>query len=136
MGTESVRLPGWEQILRTYLTESKSQPFEWGETDCCLWVARYVDAVTGTKHAIEWRGLYSTEPGAQALMQSRGFASPESIADAYLRCKPVSLASRGDVVSFEGGALGICAGRHSYFFVEGKGLSALPTLKCKSAWEV
>jgi hypothetical protein len=131
-----VRHDGWEQILRDYLARSQLLPFEWGENDCCLWVARYVDMVTGTEHTKEWHGRYNTEAGAQALMAARGFPGPFGIAEATLRRKEVTRAARGDVVSFEGGALGICVGRYSYFFVEGKGLSALPTLKCKAAWEV
>jgi hypothetical protein len=127
---------GWEQILRDYISQSRSLEFEWGENDCCLWIGRYVDMVTGTEHTKDWHGQYTTEAGAEAFMASRGLPDPTAIADSYLPRKPVNRAGRGDIVSFEGGGLGICAGRYSYFFVEGKGLCALPTLKCLAAWEV
>ena len=131
-----MKCEGWEKVLREYIEEAKNATFEWGEHDCCLFAARYVDAVTGTEHTKEWHGRYRTEAEAYALMATRGMAGPIAIADANLRRKDVARAGRGDIVSFEGGAIGICAGRYSYFFVESKGLSALPTLKCKNAWEV
>jgi hypothetical protein len=127
---------GWEQRLRDYINNSRLTEFEWGQNDCCLWVSRYVDSETGTEHAKEWHGRYTTETGALALMGQRGFNCPADIADACLTRKPVAHAGRGDIVSVQGGALGICAGRKSYFLVDGRGLSVLPTASCLAAWEV
>ena len=131
-----MKVEGWQGVLYDYLERSQSLMFAWGENDCCLWVARFVDAVTGSEHARESEGQYNTEGGAYAYLESKGFFKTSDIADAYLMKKPIQKAGRGDLVMIEGGALGICDGRRSYFFVENKGLTALLTLKCLRAWEV
>lgn len=130
-----MRREGWDRFLTDYIAASQNTPFEWGRNDCCLWVGRYVDYVRGSNLASRWVGAYNTASGADQVLRLIGFKNAADMADAYLPRKNISTASRGDVVMI-GGALGICAGRRSYFFIEERGLSALPTLKCAAAWEV
>ena len=127
---------GWERDLRTYIEASRNLTFAWGETDCCLWVGRFVDLITGSNYVEQYEWQYNTEIGAQAYLDSLGFTQPADIADEHLRKIPIEMAKRGDVVEIEGGALGICDGRRSYFFVEGYGLRPVLTMKCRKAWEV
>lgn len=131
-----MRIEGWESMLVDYIRSLQSVPFVWGENDCSLFVARWVDMVTGTSYASEWEGLYNTECGAYALMTERGYSTPMDITTENLTPSTVKMAKRGDIVAMEGGCLGICDGRKSWFFVEGKGLCALPTLKSIAAWGV
>lgn len=131
-----MRIDGWENILYDYLNKSKDLCFEWGANDCALWASSFVDLITGSNYASDWRGLYNTEEGAASLMAERGFANCEAIADNYLQEKILKLASRGDLVLHETGALGICAGRISYFLTPNSGLVAVMTRTCKKAWEV
>lgn len=131
-----MKCEGWESLLREYIKTHEKLPFAWGENDCSLFVARWVDIVTGTNHAAEWEGLYNTEQGAQTTIELKGFAKTSDITSAYLKKIPLQMAKRGDIVMIDGGCLGICDGRKAWFFVEGKGLSPLLTSKCLAAWEV
>jgi hypothetical protein len=125
----------WESTLAEYLTASEKTIFTWGENDCCLWVAKFVDAITGSNIATDWIGQYSTQEEAQAFMESQGFTSPEEIADHHLSEMPITKVGRGDIVLHPQGALGICAGRKSYFLIP-VGLTTLNTLQCHKAWGV
>jgi hypothetical protein len=131
-----MRNQGWEQALYDYLEASKNTPFIWGQTDCAIWASTFVDQITGTNHAAQWAGLYDTEEGATALMIARGYANPEAIADAALTSRPVKTAQRGDLMLHPCGALGLCAGRLSYFLTPTHGLTPLPTTHCTKAWAV
>lgn len=127
---------GWELVLANYLREASGLSFVWGENDCALWASTFVDLITGSTHADEWRGLYDTEEGALALMQERGFADCAAIADSHLEETPIELAQRGSIVLHPSGALGICDGRRSFFLLQDRGITAFPTLSCPKAWVV
>lgn len=131
-----MRTEGWEKSLYDYLEASKNTPFVWGQSDCAIWASSFVDTITGSSHASEWVGLYDDEEGATELMLARGYANPEAIADAFLDTKPVKTAQRGDLVLHPCGALGLCAGRLSYFLTPTKGLVATMTNACAKAWTV
>jgi hypothetical protein len=127
---------GWEQHLHDYIESSRSLAFAWGENDCCLWVAKFIDLVTGRDIAGQYEVKYNTAEGAQVFLESLGYENTAAMASAHLPEIPLTRAGRGDIVMIEGGALGICDGRRSFFFVENVGLMALLTLKCQKAWEV
>lgn len=131
-----MRIESWSEELYAYLEASKDLRFEWGVNDCALWASSFVDRITGSEIATQWRGQYSSEDGAHALMLARGFTSCEKIADFHLAAKPISMAGRGDLVLHQCGALGICDGRRSYFLTPDKGLGAVPTTTCQKAWKV
>lgn len=131
-----MRIGNWENELVNYLEISNSISFEWGQNDCCLWVSKFVDKIKGYNNSKDWIGLYDTEEGANALMQSRGFADTAAIADSVLPVKPLKQAKRGDIILHPCGALGICDGRRSYFLTPDKGLSVMLTLQCVKAWEL
>lgn len=133
---DAMRIENWETELYSYLEASKSLQFEWGVNDCALWASSFVDKITGSAFADNWRGLYNDEDGANALMAGRGFANCEAVADSLAESKPVKRAGRGDIVLHPSGALGICDGRKSYFLTPDKGLAAILTVSCKKAWKV
>lgn len=130
-----MKLPGWESKLYTYLENSKGVQFAWGENDCCLWVARFVDQSCGTSYEKMFEGKYNTCTGAYAFMRDKGFENTADVADAHFHSIPITFAARGDLVLHPQGALGICAGRRSFFLKE-EGLIELETLQCQKAWEI
>jgi len=130
-----LRAEGWESLLAGHIKLAYSRPFAWGSHDCVLWCAEWVRLATGADHAEKYRGAYHTAAGAKALLRKKRLASPEAVADRFLRAKPVMLARRGDVVLHPQGVLGICHGHHSHFLTA-DGVLAVPTLSCPKAWGV
>lgn len=131
-----MRCENWDAILADYLEASKDIEFQWGVNDCALWASSFVDLITGSNHAASWRGQYSNEFEATELMTALGLPTPEAIADSILESIPVKRSMRGDLVLIHTGALGICAGRKSYFLAPEKGLVHILTISCTKAWKV
>jgi len=44
----------------------------WGQWDCCLYPAAWIESVLGLDPAAEWRGAYDSEEGAQAFLEAGG----------------------------------------------------------------
>ena len=131
-----MRIEHWEDELYAYIEASKDLQFEWGQNDCSLWAAAFVDNITGSSIVNDWRGLYGDEDTANLLMLERGFANCEMVADSIAPSKSVKMASRGDIVLHQSGALGICDGRKSFFLTPEKGLVSALTVTCKKAWGI
>ncbi len=123
------------ELLRDYINYHTKQPFQWGLNDCCLFAAKWVDLIKGLNIVDGWIGAYNDKDGAHKIIKQKGFSGVEAIADYYLTRIPLKSAKRGDLVSIEG-SLGICDGRLSWFYIDGRGLIPLFTLRCNSAWGV
>ena len=130
-----MRIEGWEARLVEYIDEARNKEFQWGNHDCALWCARWVELITGKNHWNDWQGKYSTELGAARLMKKRGFQTAEAIVDHHLHVRPVLLARRGDLVLSSQQTIGICAGIQSYFLTE-DGILNSATGDCVKAWTV
>ena len=50
----------------------RASKFVWGETDCIMATCNYIRDATGTDPAKPWRGSYSTEAGALAILDAHG----------------------------------------------------------------
>ena len=131
-----MRIEHWEDQLYAYIEASKDLQFVWGQNDCSLWAAKWLDIVNGSNIVVDWLGLNGDEEGATALMAERGFANCEAVADSLFAAKHIRMASRGDMVLHQSGALGICDGRRSYFLTPDSGLGAVLTTTCRKAWAV
>jgi hypothetical protein len=150
-----VRKTHWAtRELTEFLIARASQPFAWGSNDCCLFPADAIQALTGVDLAADFRGKYSTEVEAFALIRSvTGSTAPSetAVADVAAWCAaqhrlmewPQPLfAQRGDLVVIENGGRQIAGivhltGRHVVSMAE-SGLVKLlitPTL-IKRAWHV
>jgi len=127
---------GWEKLFYQYIEDSRALSFSWGEHDCALWAAGFVDLATGSSLTEQWAGFYDTEEGADALLHERGFADLEALADSLGTPVPIKKAQRGDIVLHASGALGICGGRRSHFLTVDNGLVAVMTLTCIKAWSI
>lgn len=62
-------MAGIREKLMPWLDKSARRPFEWGQADCMLDVADWLDYSCGLDVASAWRGRYSSEAEAAALMQ-------------------------------------------------------------------
>ena len=130
-----MRVEGWESLLNQYIEDAQSIVFEWGQNDCALWCADWVNIATGNDFASAWRGLYTTEAELSELLTSRGYSEPQDIPTAVgLPAMNHAFAQRGDVVLWEG-CLGICNGLNSYFLIE-RGVTGVKTRLCQQAWAV
>lgn len=132
-----MRQQGWERILYEFIAARERMAFDWGKHDCCLFAADCVQAMTGIDHAAPFRGKYSTEGKAKALLKPYGGIIGYLIA-IFGDCIPVSMARRGDVVAVEtahGTALGICTGAVSVH-AGTHGLVRISTLEAISAWRI
>lgn len=134
-----MRRENWPSILAEYLREMKGAEFVWGELDCCLFAADFVERITGVDHAAPFRGKYHTAAGAAKALKKYGQGDLVSTMDATLNSCCVLCARRGDIVAHKfsaGVALGVCDGARSWFLQIGGGLVSVPTFSCSHAWSV
>lgn len=64
--------PGSPEHLRAYLAEAARRRHAWGELDCCLFMADWVQAVTGRDPAGPYRGAYDGPRQALRLLRAEG----------------------------------------------------------------
>jgi hypothetical protein len=129
-----MRIDNWESALAKYIADSQGLSFVWGENDCTLWAAKWVDIATGSTFYSEWAGLYNNEAEAQAIIAGSGKSSITEMIDERLPAKPIPRIGRGDIVMFNG-AVGICEGIKSVFMQQ-SGLEYVSTLQCEYGWGV
>ena len=130
----------------------RNMPFMWGENDCALFAADVVRAFTGVDIAADFRGKYTDEAGAFALIATvTGSTAPRATAvgDAAAWCAAKHglvelehplLAQRGDLVAVESGGNLIAGivhlnGKHVVSMAE-SGPVRLSILDVKRAWRV
>lgn len=135
-----MRKADWEKRLMITIAAHKAAPFKWGVSDCALFAADCVEAMTGIDYAEDFRNRYKTEKGAAKALKRYGEGDLVSTVEKYLNRVPGGLnyAQRGDVVAAEteaGVALGICLGTTSVFKTP-DGVIGLPTSQCIAAWRV
>lgn len=59
-------------VLLNFLRAAARQPFRWGEFDCCLFFADWIELRCGIDPAFDLRGMYSTEREMRRLVKARG----------------------------------------------------------------
>ena len=109
-----MRRHDWSSQLYFQIDAHKERSFAWGDNDCCLFVARVVDAMCDTDHEMTLRDKYQDEQTAlEYISLSGGIASA---VDTFIGShKSEGRPMRGDVVLFNGEngeTLGICVGRY------------------------
>lgn len=102
---------GWQTRLITTVNKLKETPFAWGQNDCCIFVAKCLDAQYGTNIAEGIIGQYSTELGSKRFMLEKAKSTYlPTMLDVYITQRvDKKYAQRGDVVTFNGD-LGLTAG--------------------------
>ncbi|HEV2324566.1 MAG TPA: hypothetical protein VGS10_11505 [Terracidiphilus sp.] len=141
------RLKNWDtQAYHDFLVSAASTHFVWGEFDCSLFAADGIKAITGVDIADDFRGKYSDQASAFALIKSVTGGSTVADAAAYCakkhglteRVHPL-MAQRGDLVVFHGQTGDLVAGlvhlsgRH-IVAVGDKGLYRFPISAVQRAW--
>jgi hypothetical protein len=106
--------PDWRERLERFVLERSERPFVWGVSDCVLFVADAVLAMTGVDVAASYRERYSSAEGAQQLMNGRSLG--QMMTEALGIPLPVPLFARfGDpcLVSIRSGMIaGVVMGEH------------------------
>lgn len=111
-----VRRVDWEEGLSQALTEARDKPFAWGTWDCVHFVSDAVLAMTDIDPLADYRGAYSTEAEAWAVLSERDGNLRQACRRAFGGMIRPAFARRGDVVMLRGGmAVGICIGKVAAF---------------------
>lgn len=133
------RRPDWAARMFDTFDAHSGRPFEWGKDDCCLFVARVVDAMTGSQFASDLAALYHDETSANALIDGAG--GLEGAVSAILGASKAAdeyRAMRGDVVLIDGGlgdAVGICRGI-DVLAMGPRGLQKLDRSEIRKVWPI
>jgi hypothetical protein len=133
--------------LHDFFLARATQPFAWGSNDCCLFPADAIRAMTGVDLAEDFRGKYSDEASAFALIKE--VTGGETVADAAAWCAQKHelpewhlplFAQRGDLVVVRdsgrliAGIVGL-TGRGAISVGE-EGLKRLPLSAVVRAWKI
>ena len=129
-----MRKPGWPEILVAKISEWKTIPFEWGTTDCAMFVVDVVNAMTDRQIVNRALGAYGSERGALRSIAALGGNLSDLVTLRFGAPIAPGFAQRGDVLLREGN-LGICVGVNGAFRTP-DGVVDFPTLDCECAWRV
>lgn len=133
-----MRIDGWESRLIDLIDSMRSQSFALGESDCCRFSCRLVQAMTGENHWPKFFG-YTSKRDVALIIAKYGRKVDDVIS--FILGKPINIrfAQRGDICCFEsvdlGRALGVCIGENAVFLAP-FGIIFIPTLVCSAAWRV
>lgn len=107
-----MRHPDWVSRLWREVEACSAEPFTYGQSDCCTFVARCVDAMTGSKLVEQLSHCYHDRRSARRFIRAEG--GLELAVSGFLGdCIPGANARRGDacLVEVEDGlGVGMCLG--------------------------
>ncbi len=93
----AARLPDWQERLEAVIIQAQAEPFAWGQNDCCLFVGRAAEAITGRDYTSKFVGQYGDlASGLKRLWRAARVKSLADYADKLFLRTPVALAHRGD----------------------------------------
>lgn len=129
-----MRLDGWESKMSQALEETGA--FEWGTNDCCMFVFRVAEAITGIDYAKPYRGYKTSKGAARRLLKYGGV---EGVANnSFGESKKPLLAKRGDAVLVKSNddlTLGVCVGDKIAVVTE-TGLVLISMREAINAWSI
>jgi hypothetical protein len=135
------RVANWEAVLQAQI-QLAGKKFQWGTWDCALAACDIIQALTGQDPGAPFRGKYSDEAGAKAVIGTSLGAFAANIA-ASLGMQEVAprLARRGDAILIDNGtpsgSLGIVDLTGAYAACAGSnGHIRVPMRRWKRAWRV
>jgi len=130
-------------LLSEALVKYKNAEFNYGDIDCCLFVANVLRDTTGKDFAAPWRNFYKNEFGALRIIAGHGSLMALACS-AFGRIHPIAEARSGDPVligpplvardSIAQG-LGICNGTSVSYLTE-DGLADASILLGLGCWHV
>lgn len=137
-----MRYENWETRLQAIVTMYERRRFEWGKFDCVLFCADVVWALTQKNPGDGWRGNYSDEAGAKAIIAAQGGLQQmvdTALAGIGLVCDRINpnFAQRGDVCLMrgDGPALGVCVGADVVGFAP-VGIARRPISDAAVVWAI
>lgn len=96
-----MRVLGWQRKLSEYVIEAqaryKKDGFAWGKFDCCTFAADWVKVCTREDVLSEYRGAYSTEVEAVALLESKAGSVYQELVARFGEPVHPAKAQRGDI---------------------------------------
>lgn len=128
------RITTWEQALSDYIESKRSEPFEYGVNDCCLFAAGAVEVMTGVDPMPEFRGQYDSLLSSAKALKSIGEGTLEATIDAKFPEVEIGRAQRGDLALFDD-SIGVVAGSFAWF-VSDDGLERIPRSMWQKTWSV
>lgn len=135
---EYVRLPDWLARLTAYVDEVRRRPYEPGTTDCALFAAGAVAAMTGNDPAAAYRARYATEADGFALLRAEGTHDHVERAVSLFPMKHPSTGQTGDLAIVDvsdGLALGVVVGPR-VFLVGATGLYTADLMAARKVLKV
>lgn len=132
-----MKVPNWPRVLTDEIRRHQNTKFEWGTSDCCMFPADAIKAVTGFDFAEEFRGKYKTELGSLRALKKYGKGTIEATIDSkYDRNSDTP--ARGDlatVVTESGTSLAV-VGAGCVWVMTLEGVDSLPLSEVNVSWRV
>ena len=103
----------WRARLGDYLATEARRPFEYGKSDCALFAAGALKAMTGFDPSAAYRGRYTSLRGGLRILRKDGFHDHVERAAALLAEVPPQRARVGDIAvvdTGDGPSLGMVQG--------------------------
>lgn len=143
------RLVDWQSNLTAFIEEKRSEPFDFANWNCLLWVCACAAVVIGQDYCEPYKGKFKNELGAAKLLRKLDNVSTslEFLEKYFDEPRTIAFARMGDIVLVDpadidielpadaelfGVVPGICYGSISYFLGE-TGLVEVETLKLGQA---
>ena len=131
------RVPDWRERLDLVIRDGRTALFGWGRHDCLAFPAKGITAVTGVDVFQPYRGRYSDEPGALALVPDMEAMLMALAAEQGWQAIQGRAARRGDlgVITVKGRRLGALA-YDGWLVARQKGYTRFPLRAAGLAWSV
>ncbi|WP_290654490.1 hypothetical protein [Idiomarina sp.] len=124
----------WPTQLAEFLLSKRSEPFQWGENDCCLFAADAIIAMGGEDVAEDVRGRYKTALGARRIMKNIGANSVVELLTQRLG-EPDGKLMRGAIVAVESDGQQVAGVfYHKPWVLTEKGLQGMPLESVIKSW--
>lgn len=96
-----MRVPGWQRKLNDYMYEAQARyqrdGLVWGSLDCAHFIGDWCEILTGTDPLDGYRGAYSNEEEAFALLRSRDRSLYQALRSRFGNPVHPAKAQRGDI---------------------------------------
>jgi hypothetical protein len=122
------RFPDWRLRLHAVIESNRRTPFVWGQSDCAIFAADAIQAMTGQDIASGYRGTYTDAKSATKALRKARYSDLAAMAAAHLEEVAPIMAQAGDIVAMQspetGWTLGVVIGER----VIGRDLGGLVTV--------
>jgi hypothetical protein len=121
--------------LNDYLNQTRALRFKAGRHDCGLFVAGWVQIITGIDHGEQWRGHYTSLRKGYAMLKASGFETHVDLAASVLDEVHPAFAQTGDIAAIGDRSIGIFAADR-VFVLRTDGLGHVSRLRAERGFTV